>query len=108
MATRPRAFLAWGLKVASFVLQVDADETLEIECFDDDKLGGNDFMGRLTFPLRQKLEELPPDARLATWSGDFLLRDVRAALLPLQLFGVPERLSDWQPAPALPSPGRPR
>lgn len=48
---------------------------LDIECIDDDMIG-DELMGKLRFPIRQKLQELPPDARLATWDEDFPLTDV--------------------------------
>jgi hypothetical protein len=56
-------------------LNVDASETLEIECIDDDYIG-DELMGKLSFPIAEKLRELPPDARLATWDDDFPLTDV--------------------------------
>ena len=49
---------------------------LEIECIDDDMIG-DELLGKLHFPLMEKLRELPPDARLATWDGDFPLTEVR-------------------------------
>lgn len=49
---------------------------LEIDCIDDDVIG-DELMGKLSFPIAEKLRELPPDARLATWDGDFPLTDVR-------------------------------
>jgi len=55
---------------------VDANDVLEIDCIDDDVIG-DELMGKLSFPIAEKLRELPPDARLATWDGDFPLTDVR-------------------------------
>ena len=58
-------------------VQVEADSVLEIECIDDDMIG-DELLGKLHFPLMEKLRELPPDARLATWDGDFPLTEVRS------------------------------
>jgi hypothetical protein len=56
-------------------VQVEADSVLEIECIDDDTIG-DELLGKLSFPIMEKLRELPPDARLATFDGDFPLYDV--------------------------------
>ena len=71
----------WALTAVDLdSVQVEADSVLEIECIDDDMIG-DELLGKLHFPLMEKLRELPPDARLATWDGDFPLTEVCAVTL---------------------------
>jgi hypothetical protein len=78
-------------------LNVEADSVLEIECIDDDMIG-DELLGKLHFPLMEKLRELPPDARLATFDGDFPLYDV--AVCDARKVSPPAKLSlkfQWIP-----------
>jgi hypothetical protein len=88
-------------------VQVEADSVLEIECIDDDMIG-DELLGKLHFPLMEKLRELPPDARLATWDGDFPLTEVLCLYLHAHIrSGCIFAISDlrvvvpWQWVPAL-------
>lgn len=69
----------WDTRALPF--QVEVNETLEIVCTDDDMIG-DELMGKFSFPILDKLQELPSDCTDATWSGDFRLFDVTLPTSP--------------------------
>lgn len=56
-------------------LNVDVNETLRIDCMDDDLIG-DELLGKFSFSILDELKQLPADCTDATWSGDYRLTDV--------------------------------
>lgn len=56
-------------------LNVDVNETLKIDCMDDDMIG-DELLGKFSLPIAERLRELAPQCTDATWKEDFPLTDV--------------------------------
>jgi len=56
-------------------LNVDVNETLEISCIDDDMIG-DELLGKFSFPIAERLKELPAGATEAKWEDNFHLTEV--------------------------------